>query len=713
MQLNRRRFLLGVAVAATAAGSGLRVEARRLIPGPQARIEPVSESFFNHTVVDPYRWMETAADPDWLPWLRANDAHARETLEALPGYAALSARMRELGADYTRVSLPYQNGDRLLFLRQSPDVSWPVLVVREGVRERIVFDPADLAGQGGALTMEFWSASHDQRFVAFGFGRGGTEEATIHVFDLATETLLPDRIERCVAPAPSWIPDGSGFFYSHVGAGAFGTLDYRSDINCRFHRLGDAASADRIVLAQGSDPTVRIDRHDSVRIHTFRNSDWVTAETSTLTSKGLWRARLVDVLAGAPNWIEIYSPDQGFPDYSIKGDELWLWGVTEGRSSVVTRRRLAGPDTSTETIMATFEGGMLSHASLVEEGLYVAADSDGHSQLFLVTNEREALELTLPTVGAINDLAFGEDGGDVFVHLSTWLEPPAIWRFSRSAEPQRIDLTPPWQVDVTAFDARRIMVSARDGESVPLTVIVPRDLVLDGSAPCMVTAYGAYGQSQSADFSPLGVALLERGGVLAIAHVRGGGERGNPWWQAGRGSTKPNTWRDLIDCCEHLVAAGVTAPDRLGVMGGSAGGIAVGRAMTERPDLFTLVVANAGLLNPLRFEAETNGLANVAEFGSTANKTGFLGLLAMDTFQSIRDGERYPTVLLEHGVNDSRVAAWHSAKTAARLRAAGAPGSGDVLFQVEFDGGHLASSVETEIASRARAYALLLDLSQQ
>jgi len=712
MRLNRRRFLLGASVAVTAAATGLRVQARELVPGPQARLEPVAETYFGYPVVDPYRWMENAADPDWMPWLQANDAHARQALEALPDYAALTSRMRALGADYTRISLPYQKGERLLFLRQSPDATWPVCVVREHGLDRVIFDPADLARPGEALTLEFWSTSHDQRFVALGLGRDGTEEATIYILDVEAEALLPDQIGRAISPAPAWLPDGTGFFYAEAGEGAFGTLDYRSNISARFHRLGDPVSADRIVLAQGSDPAVRIDRHDSIDIHTFRNSEWVTAETASLTSKGLWRSRLADVLAGTPNWIEVVSPDQGFPDYAIKGDELWIWGETGGRSSAVSRYDLAAPAPWVETIMATFEGGMLNQASLVDEGLYLSADGNGYSQLFLVTNEGDSIELPLPMDAAINDLGFSEGGDEVFAHLSTWLEPPSVWRFDRSGRSERIDLTPPWLVDVTAYDARRIMVSARDGESVPLTVILPRNLVLDGSAPCMVTAYGAYGMSLSADFNPLGVALLERGGILAIAHVRGGGERGLPWWRAGKGPTKPNTWRDLIDCCQHLVEAGATAPDRLGIMGSSAGGIAVGRAMTERPDLFALVVSGAGVLNPLRFEAETNGLANVSEFGSVTNQGGFLGLQAMDTLHHIQDGTRYPTVLLEHGVNDRRVAAWHSAKTAARLRAAGAPDSGNVYFRVEFAGGHLTSGVETEIANRAHAYALLLDLAR-
>lgn len=713
MQLNRRRFLLGATVAVTATASGLRVHARQLASGPQARLEPVSDTYFDRTVVDPYRWMETPSDPDWLPWLRANDAHARTALEALPDHASLVARMRELGADHAMVSLPYQRGDRLLFLRQAPDATLPVVVMREGGRDRVVFDPAALAGPNDALSLVFWSASPDERFISLGLGRDGTEEAVIHILDVESGTLLAERIEGAIAPGPAWVADGSGFFYSHGGAGEFGTLAYRADISSRYHRLGDDPSQDRVILARGVDPRVRVDPHDGITLRTFRNSSWVTAETSTLANKGLWRARLADVLAGEPRWIETYSPDQGFPDYAIKGDELWVWGATGDDTSAVGRRDLSAANPNLETIMATFRGGLFNQSSLVDRGLYVSVDGDGYSQLFFISNEGDGVELSLPVQGAIQDLAYGEGPDEVFVYQTTWLEPLSIWRVSAAGASERIQLTNQSHVDVTDYEVRRELVVARDQTRVPLTVIARRDLARNGAAPCMIRVYGAYGESMAADFDPLALALLERGGVVAIAHVRGGGERGRLWWEAGKGATKPNTWRDLIDCAEHLVADGWTDTDRLGIMGASAGGIAVGRAMTERPDLFALVISQVGLLNAVRFEAETNGVANVPEFGSTATKSGFLGLYAMDTYHHIQDGVRYPTVLLEHGANDSRVAVWHSAKTAARLRAAASPDSGDVYFRVEFDRGHFGGSVAAEIDFRARAYALLLDLARR
>ena len=713
MQLNRRRFLLGAAVAATTVASGLRVQARAFSPGPTARIEPVAEAFYGQTVVDPYRWMESPTDPDWLPWLRANDAHARATLEALPDHAALRARMRELSGDLVRTSLPSERADRTFFLRQAPDDAVAVCVLREAGRNRVIIDPSALVGPGQSGDLSWWAASPDGRYIAFGLAVGGSEQAMLHVLDVDADDLLPVRIERCNSPGASWLPDSSGFFYEKLGDQPFGSIDYRADATVRLHRLGSDPALDRVILARDLYPEVRIDRHDSIYVWTTVGSPWVVAETSTLVNKGVWVARLDEVLAGPAVWKEIYSPDSNAPLCFLRGDKLWVLGGAEDDVSVVVELDISGSAPYPESLLASFTGGLPEDTVMTGQGLFVSVGGDGHSQLFFVSPEGEAEEIELPVEGAIVGLTYGEGRKTALIHLTTWLRPPSIWRVSRRGAPTPMQLTPePPAPDTRAYQATLAFATARDGVQIPMTILAPRNLTRDGSAPCMVYAYGAYGTSQSADFDRFALPLLERGGISVIAHVRGGGERGYPWWQAGRGETKPNTWRDLIDCSESLIQSGWTSSDRLGISGGSAGGIAVGRAMTERPDLFALVVSAAGVLNTLRFEFEANGLANIPEFGTVTTESGFRALYEMDTLHHVVDGVRYPPILLTHGVNDTRVAIWHTAKAAARLRAAGAADSGPVLFQVDFDGGHLVTSPTKAADERADAYACLLNLAR-
>lgn len=228
------------------------------------------------------------------------------------------------------------------------------------------------------------------------------------------------------------------------------------------------------------------------------------------------------------------------------------------------------------------------------------------------------------------------------------------------------------------------MATARDGTRVPISIIRRKGPVV--AAPCLVHSYGAYQWPSQPVFDARGIAFLEAGGLIATAHVRGGGEYGRAWHEGGKKATKPNTWRDLIDCCRTLIAQGHTSARQLAIVGGSAGGITVGRAMTERPDLFAAVISKVGMSNPLRVEFEPNGQPNVPEFGSIKDEAGFAALKAMDSYHAVKDGVRYPPVLLTTSSNDARVAPHNVAKMASRLQAAN-PGS-TALLRIDFDGGH-------------------------
>ncbi len=254
----------------------------------------------------------------------------------------------------------------------------------------------------------------------------------------------------------------------------------------------------------------------------------------------------------------------------------------------------------------------------------------------------------------------------------------------------------------------RTFATARDGTQVPLSVVARKGLPRNGRNPALVSAYGAYQIVSSPHFSPRTLALLERGGVFATAHVRGGGEYGKRWWKGGQKLTKPNTWRDLIDCCEHLIKQRWTSKAALTIQGGSAGGITVGRALTERPDLFAGVISNVGVSNTLRAEFSQNGPPNIDEFGTVKEPDGFTGLRAMDALSHVKDGTRYPAVLLTVGMTDPRVEAWHGGKMAARLQKANRS-LNPVLLRVEFDAGHGLGSTRSQIDDeRADEFAFVL-----
>ena len=262
--------------------------------------------------------------------------------------------------------------------------------------------------------------------------------------------------------------------------------------------------------------------------------------------------------------------------------------------------------------------------------------------------------------------------------------------------------------EVPGYESEEVMVRSHDGVLVPLSIVHRSGIALDGTNPTLLTGYGAYGSSSGVYFDPTRLAWLEKGGVYAVAHVRGGGEFGKQWHLAGQKLTKPNTWKDFIACAEYLVEKKFTSPPRLAGKGGSAGGILIGRAITERPDLFGAAVINVGCTDMIRMETTPNGVPNIPEYGSTKSEEGFRGLYAMSALHHVEDGVRYPAVLLTHGINDPRVDPWMSAKMTAKLQAATSSGK-PVLFRVDYEAGHgIGSTKEQYRKETADTWAFLL-----
>jgi prolyl oligopeptidase len=294
----------------------------------------------------------------------------------------------------------------------------------------------------------------------------------------------------------------------------------------------------------------------------------------------------------------------------------------------------------------------------------------------------------LPFDGSIDFLVTTARRTGALVRLQSWTRPPVWFEYAPNRK-RLVDagLVPRPLANLPGAESVETEAPGADGVMIPLSIVSPRGIARDGSHPTLLLGYGAYGISIDPFFDPGLAAWIGQGGVFAVAHVRGGGEYGEEWHQAGRLATKPNTWRDFIACAEYLIAQGYTAPGRLAGTGTSAGGILIGRAITERPNLFRAAVPRVGVMNALRTEHEPGGPANIPEFGTTADSGQFRALMEMDAVRHVKPGVKYPAVLLTAGINDSRVEAWQPAKMTAALQEASASGY-PVLLRVGFDAGH-------------------------
>ena len=674
---------------------------------PVARVAPVEDRYFGETVVDRYRWMENDKDADWLPFLKGQNAHTRGVIDALPARPALLKRIQQLSGDVVATSALQRAGKRLFFQQRPVGSNNFKLFVRENGQDRVLVDPTALDTAGSHVSLDFWRASPDGSRLAYGLSKDGSEDSTLQILEVATGKVLPERIPNTQNAETQWLPDGSGFFYNQL-TGKLDTPQRYLDSRARFHRIGTVDS-DPVLVARGLDPRLKFDDIQAPYLLTARGSDRaVLLLADVRRERRVLVAPLADVLRGKVRWQPVADFADEVTDVELDGDRLYLLanqGHPRGRVLVTSARQ---PDLA-HALEAVAESTLvLQNMVRARDGLYLRAMDGGLGRLQrLVAGKLETIALPFDGTLAQVDADAAQDGA--LVTLSGWLTPTGVWSVDRSGKLADTGLTPRPTIDTSAYTTERRFATAKDGTRIPYSLIYRKDLKHDGSAPAFMQAYGSYGApAYTPSFAGRSLALIDAGAIVGYAHVRGGGEYGRDWHRAGQLENKPNTWRDLIAVTEDMIAKGDTSAQRLVIGGRSAGGVTVGMALTERPDLFAAVVSGVGWHNPLRYVAEPNGYGEEPEWGAIREESGYRSLKGIDSYQHVVDGTRYPAVLLTTGVTDPRVAPFHPAKMAARLQAATASGK-PVLLRVDFDAGHgMGSTRAQQDAEAADTYAFIL-----
>jgi prolyl oligopeptidase len=537
------------------------------------------------------------------------------------------------------------------------------------------------------------------------------------VLDLATGKNLAETIDRMEAEytPPQWLPDGSGFYYSRrqkLAADAPATDGYKRT-RAFLHRLGTKPDADPPAFAMDLWTDVAIADVDFPSMVLTPGSSWAIGkikhgDANPLT---LYAARLpadgdLSKRDGMRSpWRKICDATDDVTDFAVHGDEIYLMTANGAPRFKVVRMRLAAPGLASAEAVVPASVAVVSTIAAAKDALYVEFREGGARRIARLGYQPGAqLEpLALPDKypsGTIAACAPDADGA--LVQTAAWTRAGRTYAYDPAQrEFSDTRLNPIGKFDaLPGFESVEVSVPGHDGVMIPLSIVYPSDIKLDGSNPTLLTGYGAYGISRNVAFNPATIAWLERGGVYAVAHVRGGGEYGEEWHKAGQKLTKPNTWKDFISCAEYLIAKGYTSPPRLAGQGGSAGGILIGRAITERPDLFAGGLLDVGCLDAVRMETTTNGVPNIPEFGTVTKEDEFRALHEMSAYHHVKDGEKYPAVMLSHGANDPRVEPWMSAKMAARLQAATASGK-PVLFRVDYHAGHGIGSTKLQLQQSA------------
>ena len=688
-----RRTLLMSAGSAAALAALPRLAFAAATDGPLvARIEPVTDTYFGTAVVDPYRWMENHADKDWEPFMKSQAAYTRRVLDRIPGRAALARRVSELTGDLEVINTIQVAGPYVFVEKRPAGANNFQLFVRESLdgNERLLIDPEARTHGDVHYSMNYWTAAPDGKHVAYGMSPSGSENAVIEILETTSGTVLPDRIDRAQYANPQWLPDGSGFFFNRLAEGGTpGTTDYYMNSVCWLHKIGSSPDSDIKVLARGlfDDVAVRDIEFPVVAAQPGSNYAVALLFAGVQNEITVYVNSLDAAIKGQGGWKNVCVPEDKVTSTTFKGDDLYLVTYKDAPRYRVLQVKAADPAIAKAHEVIPQGKTVIQNVFAAKDALYVQELDGGVGRIRKLAGDGVVTPIALPFEGTLGSMYADTQHEGIWFQLQNWVRPATVYQVAASGAVTDTGLATQPDIDVSPYESTRVFATARDGTKIPVSVVYRKGIKRDGSAPTLIDAYGSYGITSDAYFGPRFIAWLEQGGVWATAHVRGGGEFGREWHEGGRLLTKPNTWGDMIAAAEKLIADEWTSAARLAIRGGSAGGITVGRAMTERPELFAAVISQVGVSNNLRAEFSQNGPPNIPEFGSVTTADGFKGLYAMDSYMHVKDGTKYPAAMFTTGMTDPRVDPWQAAKMAARVQKA-TTSDKPVLLRVDFQAGH-------------------------
>jgi prolyl oligopeptidase len=650
------KYPLLVALAIFAAiAAPARAQDNKMTCPPPTRVEDVKETIHGVAVSDPYRWLEDQNAPETRAWIDAQNACTQSLLKTLPGSEAIAKRLGEL-IKVDTIRLPSERGGRYFYSKRAAGQDLFVLYMRRGTGpEEVLIDPASLSADH-TTSVNFEGLSDDGKLVAYGVRKGGEDEVSIHFIDTDTRKDIPDSLPRArYISGASFKTDRSGFYYSKLtddGPRAY------------YHAMGTSTEQDTKIFGDGyaSDKILVAEVSENGRYLLLTVLYGSACEKSEVYFQDLAR--------GGPITPIVRTIDSCFQG-DIAGDTLYMqtnWKAPKWRVLSVS---LASPaqENWKETIPES--ESRLENFRLVGGKIIAQYSHNAASELKVFEADGKAAgEIVLPALGDVNGITGRWRGSEAFLSFQSFAIPSTIYRFDVSKRALAEWARPAVPVNAAEFEVKQIWYESKDKTRVPMFLFYRKGLKLDGSNPTLMTAYGGFDVSETPAFSDDAILWAEHGGVFAMPALRGGGEFGEDWHHAGMLEKKQNVFDDFFAAAEWLIANHYTRPERLAIIGRSNGGLLMGAAMTQRPDLFGAIVCGYPLLDMVRYQKFLVARFWVTEYGSSENPQQFPFLYAYSPYHRVVKGTKYPAVLFLTGDSDTRVAPLHARKMNAEMQAA-------------------------------------------
>ena len=672
--------LLFTATAPAQIGNSSTPSTMNIPKPPTTRQQPVTDDYFGHKVVDPYRWLEDGSAPETQQWVAEQLAYSRSILDKLPGRDQLHASIEHL-LEIGNLGETQPGGDYYFHTRRDGKQNQPILYVRKGVdgKDDVLVDANQLS-KDGTVALDWWQPSHDGKFVTYGTSQSGSEMSTLHVIETATHKLLPDTIERTRAASIAWKPDNSGFYYTRYpkpGEVAAGQEMYNRHVF--YHQLGSDPTKDALIFGEGRDP-----------------QDWPNV---ALSDDGRWLAIMVE-----QGWTktEIYlkalqahsepvrltsGKDFLYFAQPYKGD-LYIVTNEDSPRFRVFKAPITTPSREHWSEIIPQSDAVLKELHIIGGQLFALYEQNAHSLLKRFDTGGKPLgEIELPTLGTISDLGGEYDSTSAFYLFSSFTVPTTIYRFDIRPAKSTLWDSVQTDLDTNQYETKQVWYSSKDGTHVPMFLVMRKGLKLTGHTPVLLTAYGGFNVSLTPEFSKTIFPWLDHDGIFAMANLRGGSEFGEDWHRAGMLDKKQNVFDDFLAAAEYLEKNGYTDKQHLAIRGGSNGGLLMGAALTQQPELFRAVICQVPLLDMLRYQKFQIAKLWIPEYGSSEDPKQFPWLYAYSPYHHVTKGTDYPAILFMTADTDTRVDPMHAKKMTALLQADNG-GNNPVLLRIETKAGH-------------------------
>ncbi|MDP3668325.1 MAG: prolyl oligopeptidase family serine peptidase [Telluria sp.] len=677
-------------VASLLAMLGAPALAQTCAPATAALTYPVSkkvdqqDSYHGTTIADPYRWLEDANSDETHAWVEAQNKVTQSWLARIPERAGIRTRLTRLW-NYERYSVPFKEGGRYFYSRNDGLQNQSVLYTmkRLGDTPRALLDPNTLAADG-TVALAGTRISPNGKLLAYGTAASGSDWNEWKVRDIDTGRDLTDHLKWVKFSSTAWTRDSKGFFYSRYDEPKEATK--LADVNyfqkLYFHKVGTPQSADTLVYDRpdqkewGFQGQVTDDGRFLIITATKG-----TAHKYRVFYKDLSRANspvvaLIDAFESAYSFI-----DNDGPVFYFNTDNK----APRARIIAIDTRKPA-PENWKQIVPESAQ--TLVGASMVNNQLVAEYLADARSMVKLFDRKGKLVrELALPGIGSVSGFNGKRSDSETFYSFTSFTNPTTIYRLDMQSGKSSVFRQPKVDFDPSQYETRQQFFTSRDGTRVPMFIVSKKGLKLDGANPTYLYGYGGFNISITPSFSPANLAWMEMGGVYVVANLRGGGEYGEAWHEAGTKLHKQNVFDDFIGAAEWLIANKVTSPSRLAIGGGSNGGLLVGAAMTQRPELFGAAIPQVGVLDMLRFHKFTIGWAWTSDYGSSENADEFQALVKYSPLHNLKPGSCYPATMITTADHDDRVVPAHSFKFAATAQAAQAGGA-PIIIRIDTKAGH-------------------------